>query len=178
MPADELDAAVRRLADLGLLAEEVVGSDVLYQAAHPLIGEVAYAELSASGRRRRLHADVAAALEAAGVEDPQRLAHHYRGAAWEADSNRALVVLMAAASSAEEVHADAEASGYLTAALALARIDHPDLVGELLEQTRRRTSESGPDRAGHCCMDRGCPRAASCRRLARRYPSVWLAGSR
>jgi tetratricopeptide (TPR) repeat protein len=130
-PSEDVDAAVRRLADLGLLAEESAGSDVVYRAAHPLITEVAYAELSES-RRRRLHTEVAAALEAVGVEDPQRLAHHYRNAAWEVDSNRALDVLIAAATAAERVHADAEASGYLTAALDLARIDHPDVVSDLL----------------------------------------------
>jgi AAA ATPase domain len=130
---EEFDAAARRLTELGLLVEEPAGSDVAYRAAHPLITEVAYAELSES-RRRRLHADVAAALEADDVQDPQRLAHHYRSAAWEADADRALEVLMAAAAAAEEVHADTEASGYLTAALDLARIDHPALVGELLER--------------------------------------------
>jgi DNA-binding CsgD family transcriptional regulator len=121
------------VADPGLLVEESASNDVFYRAAHPLISEVAYAELSDS-RRRRLHAEVAAALEAVGVEDPQRLAHHYRGAAWEVDANRALQVLMAAATAAEHMHADAEASAYLTAALDLARIDHPALVAELLER--------------------------------------------
>ena len=100
IPPEELDAVVRRVADLGLLVEESASNDVFYRAAHPLISEVAYAELSDS-RRRRLHAEVAAALEAVGVEDPQRLAHHYRGAAWEVDANRALQVLMAAATAAE-----------------------------------------------------------------------------
>jgi DNA-binding CsgD family transcriptional regulator/tetratricopeptide (TPR) repeat protein len=131
--SDDIDAAVRRLAELGLLAEEAAGSEVVYRATHPLITEVAYAELSES-RRRRLHADVVAALEAVGVDDPQRLAHHYRNAAWEVDPNRALDVLIAAATAAEDVHADSEASGYLTAALDLARIDHPALVSELLER--------------------------------------------
>jgi DNA-binding CsgD family transcriptional regulator len=131
--SEDVDAAVRRLVDLGLLAEESAGSDLVYRATHPLIIEVAYAELSES-RRRRLHADVVAALEAVGVEDSQRLAHHYRSAAWEVDPNRALDVLIAAARAAEDVHADAEASGYLTAALDLARIDHPALVSELLER--------------------------------------------
>jgi tetratricopeptide (TPR) repeat protein len=131
--SENVDAAIRRLADLGLLAEESAGSDVVYRTTHPLITEVAYAELSES-RRRRLHADVVAALEAVGVEDPQRLAHHYRSAAWEVDPNRALDVLIAAARAAADVHADAEASGYLIAALDLARIDHPALVSELLER--------------------------------------------
>ena len=109
------------------------GSEVLYRVAHPLIAEVAYAELPES-RRRRLHIEVAAALEAVGIEDPQRLAHHYRGAAWEADSDRALMVFMAAAAAGEMVHADAEAADHLAAALELARIHRPSLVNELLER--------------------------------------------
>jgi DNA-binding CsgD family transcriptional regulator/tetratricopeptide (TPR) repeat protein len=140
---EELDQAAGRLRELGLLVEESAGSEVVFRATHPLITEVAYAELSES-RRRRLHADVAAAMEAAGVQDPQRLAHHYRGAAWEVDSSRALEVLTAAATAVEKVHADAEASGYLAAALDLARIDHPDLIGELLERLG-----SARMRAGH-----------------------------
>ena len=140
---EELDQAAGRLREVGLLVEESAGREVVFRATHPLITEVAYAELSES-RRRRLHADVAAALEATGVQDPQRLAHHYRGAAWEVDSSRALEVLTAAATAAEKVHADAEASDYLAAALDLARIDHPDLIGELLERLG-----SARMRAGH-----------------------------
>ena len=130
---EELDQVAGRLRKLGLLVEETAGTEVVFRATHPLITEVAYAELS-EGRRRRLHADLAAALEAAGVQDPQRLAHHYRNAGWDVDAGRALEVLIAAATAAEMVRADAEASGYLAAALGLARIDQPDLVGELLER--------------------------------------------
>jgi DNA-binding CsgD family transcriptional regulator len=133
VPSEDLDAAVRRLGEMGLLVEESAGRDVLYRTAHPLIAEVAYAEL-AEGRRRRLHREVAAALEAVGAKDPQRLAHHYRGAAWQADSNRALEVLIAAGSAAEKVHADAEAAGHFAAALELARVHRPGLVSELLER--------------------------------------------
>ncbi len=133
VPSENLEAVVRRLGEMGLLVEESAGRDVLYRTAHPLIAEVAYAEL-AEARRRRLHSEVAAALEAVGVEDPQRLAHHYRGAAWEADSNRALEVLIAAGAAAEKVHADAEAAGHFVAALELARVHRSGLVSELLER--------------------------------------------
>ena len=133
IPPEEIDAAIGRLGQMGLLVVEHPGSEVLYRVAHPLIAEVAYAELPES-RRRRLHIEVAAALEAVGIEDPQRLAHHYRGAAWEADSDRALMVFIAAAAAGEMVHADAEAADHLAAAIELARIHRPSLVNELLER--------------------------------------------
>jgi DNA-binding CsgD family transcriptional regulator len=139
---EELDEAVRRLRESGLLVEEPTGSDLVYRAAHPLVTEVAYDELP-EARRRRLHAGVAATLEALHPGDPQRLAHHYRGAASEADPGRALDVLVAAGERAEEVHADAEAADLLAAALALARIDRPAMVEELLEGLGHARSRAG-----------------------------------
>ncbi|HEX6678220.1 MAG TPA: AAA family ATPase [Actinomycetes bacterium] len=130
---DELGERLRRLRDSGLVVEEPAGSDLVHRAAHPLIAEVAYGELPEL-RRRRLHAGVADALEALGPGDPQRLAHHYLGAAGEADPDRALYVLVAAGRRAEELHADAEAADLFAAALALARVDQPAMVGELLER--------------------------------------------
>ena len=124
------------------MVEEPAGSDLVYRAAHPLIAEVAYGEL-AETRRRRLHAGVAAALEALGPGDPQRLAHHYRGAAGEADPGRALDVLVAAGQRAEEVHADAEAADLFASALALARADRPAVVPELLECLGRARLRAG-----------------------------------
>src|SRR6266511_1749794 len=138
----ELDEGLRRLCESGLVVEEPAGSDLVYRAAHPLIAEVAYGEL-AETRRRRLHAGVAAALEALGPGDPQRLAHHYRGAAGEADPGRALDVLVAAGQRAEEVHADAEAADLVAAALALARADRPAMVAELLERLGHARSRAG-----------------------------------
>src|SRR6266540_5500791 len=138
----ELDEGLRRLCEAGLVVEEPAGSDLVYRAAHPLIAEVAYGEL-AETRRRRLHAGVAAALEALGPGDPQRLAHHYRGAAGEADPGRALDVLVAAGQRAEEVHADAEAADLVAAALALARADRPAMVAELLERLGHARSRAG-----------------------------------
>jgi DNA-binding CsgD family transcriptional regulator len=140
--AQELDEGLRRLCESGLVVEELAGSDLGYRAAHPLIAEVAYGELPET-RRRRLHAGVAASLEAVGPGDPQRLAHHYRGAAGEADLGRALDVLVAAAQRAEELHADAEAADLFAAALALARADRPAMVAELLERLGHARSRAG-----------------------------------
>jgi predicted ATPase len=131
--AQELDEGLRRLCDSGLVVEEPAGFELVFRAAHPLIAEVAYGELPEM-RRRRLHAGVAIALEALGLGDPQRLAHHYRGAAGEADAGRALDVLVEAGQRAEEVHANAEAADLFAAALALARADRPAVVAELLER--------------------------------------------
>src|SRR6266508_810936 len=137
-----LDAALRRLRETGLVIEERPGTDLVYRAAHPLVAEVAYGELQEI-RRRRLHAGVAAALEELRPGDPQRLAHHYRGAAWEADPGRSLDVLVAAGRRAEEAFADAEAAGHFAAALALARTDRPAMVGELLERLGHARSRAG-----------------------------------
>lgn len=146
-PADELDAALRRLGESGLLVEEPAESDIAYRTTHPLVAEIAYGELPTI-RRRRLHARVAQALEALGPADVQRLAHHYLGAAGEADPRRALDVLVAAAARAEEMHADAEAAEQLAAALALARVnrpavDRPAVVEELLERLGHARSRTG-----------------------------------
>ncbi len=137
-----LDAALRRLRETGLVIEERTGTDLVYRAAHPLVAEVAYGELQEI-RRRRLHAGVAAALEELRPGDPQRLAHHYRGAAWEADPGRSLDVLVAAGRRAEEAFADAEAAGHFAAGLALARTDRPAMVGELLERLGHARSRAG-----------------------------------
>ncbi|HEY5881772.1 MAG TPA: LuxR C-terminal-related transcriptional regulator, partial [Nakamurella sp.] len=140
--SDELDAALRRLGESGLLVEEPGPSDIAYRATHPLVAEVAYAELQTI-RRRRLHARVAQALEALDPSDVQRLAHHYLGAGGEADPRRALDVLVAAAARAEEMHADAEAAEQLAAALALARVNRPVVVEDLLERLGHARSRTG-----------------------------------
>src|SRR6266511_1348844 len=118
-----LDAALRRLRETGLVIEERTGTDLVYRAAHPLGVEVAFGELRPG--------------------DPQRLAHHYRGAAWEADPGRSLDVLVAAGRRAEEAFADAEAAGHFAAGLALARTDRPAMVGELLERLGHARSRAG-----------------------------------
>ena len=140
--AGDLETVLRQLRESGLVAEEPAASGVVYRTAHPLVAEVAYGELPES-RRRRLHAGVAAALEALRPGDLDRLAHHYQGAAWEADPPRALEVLVAAGQRAEEVHADAEAAGHFAAALALARAGRPAMVAELLERLGHARSRSG-----------------------------------
>jgi len=142
LAAEQLDNGLRRLCESGLVVEESAGSELVYRAAHPLIAEVAYGELPES-RRRRFHAGVAVALQALGPGDPQRLAHHYRGAAGEADPGRALDVLVVAGRQAEEVHADAEAADLFASAVALARADRPAVVPELLECLGRARSRAG-----------------------------------
>jgi DNA-binding CsgD family transcriptional regulator/tetratricopeptide (TPR) repeat protein len=97
----------------------------------------------ASPGRRGPPGGAAAALEALHPDDPQRLAHHYRGAAAEADPGRAVDVLAAAGRRAQELHADAEAAGHLAAALALARADRPAMVEELLERLGHARSRAG-----------------------------------
>ena len=159
---EELDAAIGRLGELGLLVVEHPGTEVVFRVAHPLIAEVAYAELP-EGRRRRPHVDLAAALEAVGIEDPQRLAHHYRGAAWDVDAGRALMVFIAAATAAEMVHADAEASDYLATALGLARIDQPVIVDELLERLGCAGMRAGHLESAVAAWPEAFPRAATCR---------------
>jgi DNA-binding CsgD family transcriptional regulator len=140
--AEEREPALRRLCESGLITEETTGSELVYRAGHPLIAEVAYGEMPET-RRRRLHAGVATALEALRPGDLQRLAHHYRGAAWEADPRRALDVLVAAGQRAEELHADTEAADHFAAALALARTDRPAVVEELLERLGHARSRAG-----------------------------------
>ena len=139
---EELEAALRHLREAGLVVEEATGPDLGYRAGHPLFAEIAYGELPET-RRRRLHAGVAAALETLDPGDPQRLAHHYRGAAGEADPRRAVDVLVAAGRRAGELHADAEAADHLAAALVLARANRPAMVEELLEQLGHARSRAG-----------------------------------
>jgi predicted ATPase len=80
-----------------LVVEERSGADVAYSLHHPLIGEVAYAEL-AEVARRRTHLAVALALECHQPENLDRLAYHYRAAGSEADRDRAFELLFAAGS--------------------------------------------------------------------------------
>src|SRR5262245_18012173 len=52
---EELESALRRLRDAGLVVEEPGVTGLVYRAAHPLFAEVSYGELP-EARRRRLHA--------------------------------------------------------------------------------------------------------------------------
>ncbi len=123
-----------RLRSTGLITEKLSGVEVCYTLFHPLMQEVAYAELSEMGRRRG-HAALAAALEQLRPGDLERLARHYRGAGPEADQDRALEVLVAAGERARELHANDQAARHFGAALALVREGRrPELLPSLLER--------------------------------------------
>ncbi|MBI4318484.1 MAG: AAA family ATPase [Chloroflexi bacterium] len=120
--------ALRLLRSTGLIQEEGAELEVVYRVTHPLLQEVAYAELP-EVQRRRTHAAFADALEqlksgdtsAGSGQALERLAHHYRGAGQETDGARALEVLLAAGERAHQAHADDEAARHFGAALALVR---------------------------------------------------------
>ena len=147
---------------LGLVREELVGDGVAYGLTHPVIREVAYAELPAMARRRA-HASLATALDGdlpipalLPNERTDRLARHCRGAGAEVDAERALDVLVAAGDRARTLHANDQAADHYEAALALVRGGRraallPTLLerlGEAREQIGRgaRAIELGPRR--------------------------------
>ncbi|MDO8671929.1 MAG: AAA family ATPase [Dehalococcoidia bacterium] len=115
--------ALRRLRVVGLVADGIDGLDVTYSITHPLIQEVAYAELPEM-ERRRAHLTAIKAIEslAEGQQNAMsRLARHYLGAGSEADSERALAALVAAGERALLLCANEEAARHFEAALAIAR---------------------------------------------------------
>jgi DNA-binding CsgD family transcriptional regulator/tetratricopeptide (TPR) repeat protein len=127
-------AGIGRLRAAGLVDEVVAGGRVSYRLHHPLIAEVAYAELGEAARRL-LHAAFTAALERDEPVDLQRLARHYRGAGHVADTERACEVMTAAGEQALAVHANREAVALLSAALELRRATGSmQQVGGVLEQ--------------------------------------------
>jgi DNA-binding CsgD family transcriptional regulator len=111
---------IRRLHTIGLVAEDFTGSDVTYTLTHPLIQEVAYAELPEMARRRD-HAAFATALERARSDDLDRLARHYHAAGPQVDPERALEVLLEAGERAYGLYANDQAARHFVAALVLIR---------------------------------------------------------
>jgi class 3 adenylate cyclase len=131
---DPLLAAITHLTISGLIVEDASGGEVLYRVTHPMIQEVAYAELSARARQR-MHKSVARALEETGSTDVERLAVHYRAAGSEVDPDRAVDVLVAAGERARSRYAHDEVARNLGAALSLIRAGHrPELLPTVLEQ--------------------------------------------
>ncbi|HEU0000335.1 MAG TPA: BREX system ATP-binding domain-containing protein [Ktedonobacteraceae bacterium] len=125
---------VQRLRTTGLVIEDLSGAIVTYALTHPLIQEVAYAELPEMARRRA-HAAFAAALERVRPEDLDRLARHYHAAGPQADPQRALEVLLAAGERAYALYANDQAARYFGAALTLIREGHrTELLPSVLEQ--------------------------------------------
>jgi DNA-binding CsgD family transcriptional regulator len=112
--------ALHHLRSAALLVEASRGAEVVYALSHPLIGEVAYAELPEI-MRRRMHLALATALDRVQPDDVNRLARHYRGAGSEADQQRALELLLAAGERARMLYANEEASQHFAAALELVR---------------------------------------------------------
>ncbi|HEV7129708.1 MAG TPA: AAA family ATPase [Ktedonobacterales bacterium] len=115
--------AVQRLRTNGLVAEDLTGAEVTYTLTHPLIQEVAYAQLPEMARRRA-HAATADALERLRPDDLDRLARHIHAAGPQVDPRRALDVLLAAGERAAELYANDQAARHFGAALALIREGH------------------------------------------------------
>ena len=115
----ELDDALGRLVGSELVFRRGVPPDATYTFKHALVQDAAYESLLKS-RRRKIHADIAAALRSRSplleVNEPELLAHHYSQAGlaelaigyWEKAGNRAL-----------GRSANVEAMGHYRAALAL-----------------------------------------------------------
>src|SRR5258707_15694534 len=85
--------AVQRLCTTGLVVENVDSAEVTYILTHPLIQEVAYAELPEMARRSA-HAAVAFALERVRPDDLDRLARHVNPAGPVLVAKRRLEVLL------------------------------------------------------------------------------------
>ncbi len=133
-PDEVLLEAVQRLYTTGLVVEGVDGAEVIYIITHPLIQEVAYAELPEMARRRA-HAAIAFALERVRPDDLDRLARHYQAAGSQVDAHRALEVLLAAGERAYGLYANDQAAQYFGAALALMREDRrTQLLPSVLER--------------------------------------------
>ena len=138
--------AVRQLLGAGLLVETLHVTTVSYRALHPLLTEVAVARLPEVARRR-LHARLAAAIEADEAGDPSRLgrlAHHLTGAGDQVDPHHTLDVLRRAVGEALASHAGTAAARHADSALAIARrLGADDLVPELLDHRARGLSLAG-----------------------------------
>jgi len=105
--------------------------EVTYRLRHPLIGEVAYAEMPA-GERRRLHARFAEVYEDTAPDEVDRIARHYQGALPDADVGRVLDVSLAAGTRALAQSANAQAVRHLEVAADLARRNRPEALAEAL----------------------------------------------
>jgi len=131
---NDVVAVIRRLVDAGLVVQDDEGPEVLYRLAHPLIQEVAAAEVPAVAGRR-LHARLAETVEELRPRDLDRLAYHYWRAGTEVDRDRALHVLLEAGERACNLAAHDEAARHFGAALPLLRDGHrPELLAQVLER--------------------------------------------
>jgi DNA-binding CsgD family transcriptional regulator len=127
-------SAFSRLRQAGLGMEEPDQDRVLYAVTHPLVLEVAYAELPEI-TRRRMHFAIASLLEESAPEEIDHLARHYRSAGAFADPRRVLEVVLRAGQRALELCANEEAASNFAAALARVREGHrSELLPEVLEK--------------------------------------------
>ena len=133
LDSDQLLAMVRRLVEAGLVVQDDEGPEVIYRLAHPLIQEVAAAELPAVAGRR-LHARLAQTVEELRPRDLDRLAYHYWRGGSEVDPDRALDILIEAGERAHSLAAHDEAARHFGAALPLARDGRPERLTDLLER--------------------------------------------
>jgi class 3 adenylate cyclase/DNA-binding CsgD family transcriptional regulator/tetratricopeptide (TPR) repeat protein len=134
LDSDGLLSMVRRLVEAGLVVQDDDGPEVVYRLAHPLIQEVAAAELPAVASRR-LHARLAHTMEVLRPNDLDGLAYHYWRAGTEVDRDRALDVLLEAGDRARNLAAHNEAARHFGAALPLIRDgQRPELLAQVLER--------------------------------------------
>jgi DNA-binding CsgD family transcriptional regulator/tetratricopeptide (TPR) repeat protein len=149
LAADELEAAVQTVIDARLLVVE----NATYRFRHPLVGEVAYAELLPP-HRSRLHHAIAESLQRQSADVMQRadrageLAFHLDLAG---DSTRAFIALLAAADAAETV-APGAAFSHLERAFELWDVNgetatNSDLRERLWQAAELATSTVGNKRA-------------------------------
>nr|WP_042186463.1 LuxR family transcriptional regulator [Kibdelosporangium sp. MJ126-NF4]CEL17295.1 Tetratricopeptide repeat-containing protein / Transcriptional regulator, LuxR family [Kibdelosporangium sp. MJ126-NF4]CTQ91476.1 Tetratricopeptide repeat-containing protein / Transcriptional regulator, LuxR family [Kibdelosporangium sp. MJ126-NF4] len=126
------DPALHSLLRQGIVDEHVIGRQLTYRVSHPLYAEVAYAELT-EGERRQLHARLAVAIDHTTPDCVLASAPHYRDAGEFVDAQRAIDVFTAAGRRALGVLAAAEAIDYLTRASALAEVERPEFVPDLMD---------------------------------------------
>lgn len=116
---EALNRALARLTASELIHRRGVPPDATYTFKHALVQETAYVSLLRS-RRRRIHADIARALEAQVRDEidasPAIVARHYAAAGLVEAAARSW---LAAADLALSRSANAEADGYVEAALAV-----------------------------------------------------------
>jgi DNA-binding CsgD family transcriptional regulator len=137
--ASELDGqalvdVIGALVASGLLIQDTDGIDIGYRLFHPLVQEVAAAELPAVAGRR-IHARLARAVERRRPADLDRLAFHYARAGPDVDAARAVNVLLDAGERAFGLGAPEQAAGHFGAALPFIRHGHhPEQLAYALER--------------------------------------------
>ena len=117
-----------------LLVQDTDGIDVGYRLFHPLVQEVAAAELPAVAGRR-IHARLALAVEHRRPRDLDRLGFHYSRAGPDVDPRRAVEVLLDAGERAYSLAAHEQAARPLWRRVALGSGGHSsEQLGHVLER--------------------------------------------